>query len=193
LSLPVLNLETARFECTFGRGCDGVCCRNGRPPVYPEEAERIDDTLDRILTMLRPRARSLVEKAGCLGNRRKAGQRTARVADGWCVFFNAGCVLHRLGESEGAPFRYKPALCSVFPLAKDGRDQWYVRQRAYKGEIWDLFCLDPSVSAIPAAESLREEIALAEAWGKGLAGALIPSGEALPPGQSGRRSFRRGT
>ena len=97
MSLAILNLDSARFDCTFGRGCEGVCCHNGRPPVHPEEAKRIDQQMDRILPLLRPPARDLVSQVGYLSRRRKAGQPMARVADGWCVFFNRGCVLHRLG------------------------------------------------------------------------------------------------
>ena len=164
MKLTVLNLDSARFECTFGRGCDGVCCRNGRPPVYAEEARRIDENLHRILPLLRPEARCAGEKGGYLSRRRKAGQRAARVVGGWCVFFNQGCALHRLGTAEGAPFRYKPWVCGVFPLAKDERDRWYVRQTGYKGEIWDLKCLDPQASTVPAAVSLQKETALVEAW-----------------------------
>jgi Protein of unknown function (DUF3109) len=162
--LTVINLDTARFECTFGRGCDGVCCRDGRPPVYSDEAQSIDDNLHRILPLLRPKARAAVGKGGYLSRRRKAGQATARVVAGWCVFFNRGCVLHRLGAAEGAAFRYKPWVCVVFPLAKDQRDRWYVRQNGYNAEKWKLACLEPRSSAVPAAVSLREEITFVEAW-----------------------------
>lgn len=167
MRLRVLNIDSARFECTFGRGCDGVCCRNGRPPVYDEEARRIDENLHRILPLLRPEARAAVETGGYLSHRRKAGQRAARVVGGWCVFFNEGCALHRLGAAEGAAFRYKPWVCAVFPLAKDERDRWYVRQKGYKGEIWDLKCLDAGASTMPAAASLQEETAVVEAWESG--------------------------
>jgi Fe-S-cluster containining protein len=158
--LTVLNLGSARFDCTFGRGCEGVCCRNGRPPVYAEEARQIDANLERILPLLRPEAQTAVNNAGYLSRRQKAGQPMARVVDGWCVFFNQGCTLHRLGAQEGAAFRYKPALCAMFPLAKDHRGRFYVRQKGYKGEIWDLACLDPRASDVPAAASLQQEIAL---------------------------------
>jgi hypothetical protein len=86
----------------------------------------------------------------------------ARVSAGWCVFFNQGCVLHRLGVDEGDAFRYKPAVCALFPLDKDRHDEWRVRQKGYGGEIWDLFCLDPASTDTPAAQSLTAEIALAE-------------------------------
>jgi hypothetical protein len=83
------------------------------------------------------------------------------VVDGWCIFFHKGCVLHKVGAAEGDKYRYKPAPCALFPLARDEKDRWYVRQKGVKGEVWDLFCLDPKTSPLPAAESLREELALA--------------------------------
>jgi hypothetical protein len=161
--LKVLNLERARFDCTFGRGCEGLCCRDGRPPVYEDEVRRIDDALDRIVPLLRPAARAAVGRDGYLSHRRKAGQRMARVVAGWCVFFNQGCVLHQLGATEGDAFRYKPWLCAVFPLAKDDAG-WYVRQKGYKGEIWDLPCLDPQATPRQAATTLHQEIELVERW-----------------------------
>ena len=164
MSLTVLNLAGARFDCTFGRGCEGICCRDGRPPIYAEEAQAIGENLHRILPLLRPEARAAITKEGYLSGRRKAGQRMARVVAGWCVFFNRGCALHQLGAAEGAPFRYKPSICAMFPLAKDQRDRWYVRQKGYKGEKWDLPCLDPKSSDVPAAESLQQETRLVEEW-----------------------------
>ena len=163
-SLPILNLSEARYECTYGRGCDGICCREGRPPVYPEEAERIDANLEKFLPLLRVEAQAIVRKKGYLSRRIRAGQPTLRNSGGWCVFFNEGCVLHKVGAAEGDKFRYKPRPCSLFPIEPDGPGRVYVRQHGYQGEQWDLFCLAPSNSAVPAAESLRAEVALAEKW-----------------------------
>jgi hypothetical protein len=160
-SLPVINLSQATFECTFGRGCDGICCHNGRPEIYPEEVERLDANLDKFLAWLRPRARALVESEGYLSRRRRHGLPLLRVVDSWCVFFREGCVLHKVGALEGDKYRYKPAACALFPLAKDRHDRWYVRQLGVNGEKWDLFCLDPKNSSISAAESLQEEVRLA--------------------------------
>ena len=160
-TLPVLNLHEVTFECTFGRGCDGVCCRNGRPPVSAEEAARLDANLGKFLPLLSPRARRAVEEGGYASRRVKAGMPMLRVVDGWCVFFNEGCVLHKVGAAEGDKFRYKPEPCSLFPLERDDADNWYVRQHGYKGEKWDLFCLAPGCSSVPAAQSLAEELALA--------------------------------
>jgi len=160
--LRVLNLTVARFECTFGRGCDGICCRNGRPPVHPEEAERVAARLHTFLPLLRPEARTVVEGDGFLSRRRKAGTVTLRVAAGWCVFFNRGCVLHAAGSAEGDAQRYKPAMCALFPLEKNTRGEWLVRQKGYAGERWDLPCLDPSPETPLAIDSLSAELALAE-------------------------------
>jgi hypothetical protein len=162
LTLPILNLAEARYECTYGRGCDGICCREGRPPVYPEEAARIDANLEKLLPLLRPEAQAVVRKKGYLSRRIHAGQPTLRNAGGWCVFFNEGCVLHKVGAAEGDKFRYKPSICSLFPIQADEHGNWYIRQKGFKGEKWDLFCLDPSASPMPAAESLKEELALAQ-------------------------------
>jgi hypothetical protein len=158
-SLPVVNLNEARFECIFGRGCDGICCQNGRPPVYAEESARIDAGLDKFLPHLRPEARKLVEKEGYLSGRRKLDQPMLRVIGGWCVFFNEGCVLHKVGAEEGDKYRYKPWFCAVFPLSNDG-DGWFVRQHGYRGEEWDLFCLDPKATTKLAKKTLKEELAL---------------------------------
>ena len=163
-SMPVLNLEEAKFECSYGRGCDGICCRNGRPVVYPEEVTNLNENLPKILPHLTPAARQLVESEGYLSRRRKLGLPMARVIEGWCVFFNRGCVLHKLGAAEGDTFRYKSAACALFPLARDEQDRWFVRQKGYKGEPWDLFCLDPKNTAKRAAESLRDEIELARRY-----------------------------
>jgi Fe-S-cluster containining protein len=162
VTLPVVNLSEATFECVYGRGCEGACCQQGRPPVPPDEAERIAAALPRVLPLLTPAARRLVEAEGFLSRRRKAGHPMARVIGSWCVFFNEGCALHKLGAAEGDPYRYKPTACSLFPLEQDSKYRWYVRQWGLKGEDWDLFCLNPAHSPKPAAESLRDEVALAE-------------------------------
>ena len=160
-SLPVLNQSQAKYECIYGRGCEGICCQNGRPSVDPEEAERIDANLEKFLPHLRPEARDLIEREGYLSARIKGGLPMIRVLGGWCVFFHQGCVLHKVGAEEGDKYRYKPAPCALFPLARDEQDRWYVRQWGYKGEEWDVFCLNPQASPMPAAESLREEVELA--------------------------------
>ena len=164
LQLPVLNIAQATYECIFGRGCDGICCRNGRPGIYPAEQARIDENLDKFLPHLRPAAREVVEAVGYLSRRLRGGVPMVRVVDGWCAFFNQGCVLHKVGLAEGDKHLYKPAACALFPLVRDDKDRWYVRQKGFKNEKWDLFCLDPTISSLPASSSLQEEIELAQRY-----------------------------
>ncbi len=52
-------------------------------------------------------------------------------------------------------------MLALFPLSRDERDRWYVRQKGYKTEGWDLFCLDPNASPMPAGDALLEEMGLA--------------------------------
>lgn len=159
--LPVVNLATATYECTFGRGCDGICCREGRPLVYADEIARLGQNLPNFLPAMRPEAAKVATRKGFLSGRKRLGEELMRVVGGWCIFFHRGCVLHQVGMAEGDKFRYKPAVCSLFPIQKDEHDRWYVRQTGFQREQWDLFCLDPANSTRPAAETLREELALA--------------------------------
>ncbi len=159
--LELANAATATFECTFGRGCDGVCCKNGRPSLSASEQEVVRDHLDKFLPLLRPEARAVVQAEGFLTNRTKLGHRMARVVGGWCVFFNRGCVLHAVGAAEGDHTRYKPAQCVLFPLDRHDDGRWYVRQWGYDREEWDLFCLDPRRTDRKAVETLEAELAYA--------------------------------
>jgi Fe-S-cluster containining protein len=161
VALKLVNAKEATFECTYGRGCDGKCCQNGRPGLYPDEIERIEDNLGKILPELRPEARRVIEAQGIVTRRVRGTTPLAPVVDGWCVFFNQGCVLHKLGAIEGDKYRYKPVQCALFPLLPDENGGWYVRQHGYKKEPWDLFCLAPSNTTLKAVKSLKEEMALA--------------------------------
>jgi hypothetical protein len=157
----IVNLDRATFECTFGRGCEGICCRNGRPPVDRQQSKRIDANIEKFLPLMRVEARAVVEKAGYLSRRGTPEEPLVRVVAGWCVFFNKGCVLHAVGAHEGDKNRYKPSACALFPLVRDWRGRCHVRQHGYNRELWDLFCLKPSASTMPSRLSLQDEIALA--------------------------------
>ena len=157
----VENAATARFECVFP-SCGGVCCKNGRPPVEPGEQKRIAANLSKFLPHMREAARKLVESRGFVTRRRKAGRPMLAVSEGWCVFENQGCILHKVGAAEGDRFRYKPWHCAVFPLERRSKGKWFVRQWKHRGEAWDLFCLDPKASPKPAESSCAGEIAFAE-------------------------------
>lgn len=162
VSLNIVNADTATFECTFGRGCEGLCCKNGRPSVTPAEKATMDSVLHRALPLMRPEARKMVEKEGYLSKRIKVGHPMMKVSKEYCVFFNKGCVLHTIGAEDGESYQYKPEQCALFPLEEDERKkEWYIRQWNVEGEQWDLFCLNPKNSKLKAAESLKPEIELA--------------------------------
>jgi hypothetical protein len=163
MSLKVINGATATFECIYGRGCEGVCCQQGRPPVSDEERARIDANMAKFLPLLTEAQRKEIAKGGYLSKRIKAGRQMLRVLGGWCIFFNEGCVLHKAGATEGDSFRYKPAPCALFPLERDDdTGDYYVRQHGYKGEQWtELFCLNPKETDKLAVESLGAEIEFA--------------------------------
>jgi hypothetical protein len=155
--LVVENLDQATFKCTFP-ACAGICCKNSRPPVEPDEQVNIDGHLDKFLPHLRSSARAHVEKNGWRTRRVKEGFPTIAVEGGWCVFANGGCTLQKVGMAEAAPWRYKPAACIRFPVKKTKGGSWYIRQWGYRGEDWDLFCLNPEESKVPARQSLVGEI-----------------------------------
>jgi Protein of unknown function (DUF3109) len=164
ISLPMLNLDEARFECTFGRGCEGVCCKDGKPPLFRDEVERIDANIDRILPRMRPAAQKVARQKGYLDGRSEPDRPYVRTVENWCIFFNQGCVLHALGDEEGDLAKYKPRECIWFPLWHDKKGNWYVRQHGYEGETWDLGCLNPAITKTPAAETLQYEMKFVERW-----------------------------
>lgn len=166
-ALPIVNAETATFDCIFGRGCDGICCQNGRPSVDADEQARVQKHLKKFLPHLRPDARKLVEAEGFVSKRTKLGMPMLRVSGGWCVFFNGGCVMHKVGAEDGDAYQYKPSQCALFPLERNDDGSWYVRQWGYNGEVWDLFCLNPKQTDRPAVEALADEIQLAAQFEEG--------------------------
>lgn len=159
VALTIANAETATFECTFGRGCVGICCQNGRPSLTDAEQKRVQKHLKKFLPHLRPEARDVIATHGFLSRRTKLGYPMLRVVDGWCLFFNEGCVFHKVGLEEGDFTKYKPWQCVTFPLDQTDDGTWYVRQWGYENEPWgDLFCLNPKNTTQAAVESLVPEI-----------------------------------
>ena len=131
--------------------------------IDPHNAERIDAAFPAVLEMLRPKAREAVERDGYLSDIKRDGYPVLREVDGWCVFFQNGCALHRIGEERGSKFAYKPYLCALFPLEKIDEDEgnWFIRQKDYRDEKWDLPCLSPEAGTGLAFEKIQDEIVLA--------------------------------
>jgi hypothetical protein len=153
---PIENLATARFECVFP-SCGGICCKNGRPPVEHAEESRIRKNLKKFLPHMRPKARAIVEDRGFMTKRVKEGLHTLAVSEGWCVFENGGCVLHKVGAEEGETFRYKPWRCVAFPIEVPPSGAPFVRQHGLHGEAWDIFCLSPDESPKVAKDTIATE------------------------------------
>lgn len=173
--LVVVNGSTATFDCSFGRGCDGLCCKQGEPSVSVPEQARIEAVLSRALPHLRPEAKVLIENSGWLGDDVKLSQPMVRTVEDWCVFFNKGCVLHKIGAEDGDFVKYKPIQCVLFPLEPNGDGTWYVRQWHHNDEQWnDIFCLNPANTTRNAVEALAPELELARQLGPGFS---WPTGE----------------
>ena len=145
---------------------------NGRPAIEPHEQQRIAKHLPKFMPHLRPEARALAEKSGWLSDQEKEGLPTLKVSKGWCIFFNDGCVLHKVGAEEGDRFQYKPWRCVLFPLSRDKKSgDWSVRQHGERGEAWDLFCLNPKESPKTADTTIGGEV---EYLAQALADGRIP-------------------
>ena len=165
-SLTVVNAATATFDCSFGRGCEGLCCKQGEPSVSAAEQATIETVLPRLREHLRPAALKMIDEAGWLSGEIKLGQPMIRTEGEWCVFFNAGCTLHKLGMLDGDFAQYKPTQCVLFPLEPNGDGTWYVRQWHENDEQWnDLFCLNPANTPLKAVETLAPELIYAERLG----------------------------
>jgi hypothetical protein len=129
---------------------------------------RITEAVPRTLSIVRPKARVVIERGRWRTRRMKGGRSTLAVVERYCVFYADGCVLHMIGAAEGDKNMYKPCTCITFPLDRSCHNTWYVRQKGYKYENWDLPCLDPSASHRSPAESLAEEISFATYFDLGL-------------------------
>ena len=156
----LINLDTARYRCHFPT-CGGTCCKNGRPGLTPAESALIRKNLHKFLPLLKPQAAAKIRKTGFVTRRIKEGLPTMALFQGWCIFNHEGCVLQKVGMAEGEKWKYKPHLCVLFPLCYDHhKKHWYVRQKGFHGEVWDVFCLERTPQeTTPARESLKEEIA----------------------------------
>lgn len=159
-ALNVINFGKATFKCVFP-ACGGKCCREGEPGLEPAEIERIDANLGKFTPHLRPAAQAFLAQQHFMTDNIKEGRRTMAVVEDWCVFFNEGCVLHKIGAMEGEKYRYKPWLCVTFPLERYDNESWHVRQWGENGEEWDIFCLNPAETTERAQDTLAEEVQFA--------------------------------
>lgn len=163
LPLVLANADTARFECTYGRGCEGICCSNSTPPVDPAKQDIINSVLPEVLPLLRPGARALIEQSGYIDPEEVyEGNPSIRVESDWCVFFNKGCVLHKVGAERGDSTWAKPVACYLFPIDHDSQGRWYIRQHGVDDEQWtELPCLAGTPDLPLAVTTLGFEMEMA--------------------------------
>lgn len=157
----LINARQARFRCDYP-ACEAKCCSSSRPTLEAAELARVLGNLHKFLPLLRQRARDVIGAAGITTRRRKHNCASVAVVDGRCLFYNEGCVLHKVGASEGDRWRYKPWRCITFLLTTCGDGEWYVRQWGPHGERWDVGCLGPRRTRERAAPHLSAEIAFVE-------------------------------
>lgn len=194
-TLPILveNAATATFDCVYPT-CGGSCCKQGRPPLEPGEVRRIEENLAKFLPHVREKARKRIESEGFMTRRKKHGLSMMAVSEGWCVFENQGCVLHKVGAKEGDRFMYKPWACAVFPLDRRDDDSWYVRQWKLHGEAWDLFCLNPKESKKPAVSTMQGELEFAarlDSGAEGWRGGSVPKPRKKKAAKAARKPAKK--
>ena len=129
----------SRWECIFGRGCQGVltgpaadlvqgCCSYGAHFTDAEDEARVEAaaaTLGAEHWQFRREGR----QRGVIKTN-ASGERVTRMVGGACVFLNrpgfaggAGCALHRAALDRGErPMDLKPDVCWQLPLRREERD-----------------------------------------------------------------------
>ena len=129
----------SRWECIFGRGCQGVltgpgpelaqgCCSYGAHFTDADDEARVEAaaaTLDPGQWQFRREGR----RRGVVKTN-NSGERVTRMVAGACVFLNRpgfaggpGCALHRAALDRGQrPMDLKPDVCWQLPLRREERD-----------------------------------------------------------------------
>lgn len=121
-TLVSLDLIERFFVCDLDT-CLGQCCIDGDAgaPLLPEEKEAIDAHLDKILPLLNPAAREIVETEGSSYVDQEGDLVTQIVGGRDCVFTTyAGggkclCALEK-AYREGTLPQLKPSSCHLYPV-----------------------------------------------------------------------------
>ncbi len=121
-TLVSLDLIERFFVCDLDV-CLGQCCIDGDAgaPLLPEEKREIDDNIDKILPLVNPTARKIIEEEGSSYIDEEGDLVTQIVGGKDCVFTTyAGggkclCALEK-GYREGILPRLKPSSCHLYPV-----------------------------------------------------------------------------
>ena len=120
--LVSLDLVERFFHCDLD-DCLGECCIEGDAgaPLLPEERDRLQEMLPRILPYLSEKARKVVEEEG-LSYIDQDGDLVTQLVDGAnCVFTSFApdgkclCALEK-ARREGEQDFFKPISCALYPV-----------------------------------------------------------------------------
>jgi hypothetical protein len=128
-----LTWLTSRWNCVFGRGCQGIrpgraddgCCTLGAHFSDEEDEERVASHVAR-LTPETWQFHDVGTESGWVEKDEDDGERQTRRWQGACIFHNRpgfpggqGCALHMLALREGRePLETKPDVCWQLPIRR---------------------------------------------------------------------------
>lgn len=121
-TLVSLDLIERFFVCDLDV-CLGQCCIDGDAgaPLLPEEKREIDDNIDKILPLVNPTARKIIEEEGSSYIDEEGDLVTQIVGGKDCVFTTYAeggkclCALEK-GYREGILPHLKPSSCHLYPV-----------------------------------------------------------------------------
>ncbi len=162
-TLVSLDLIERFFVCDLDR-CLGECCIEGDAgaPLLPEEEKAITDNLDRILPLLSPRAREVVESQGP-AYIDPEGDLVTSILDGRdCVFTTYApggkclCALEK-AYREGKLPQLKPISCHLYPVRLKEYDR-FTAVNCHKWKICRYADVAGRAAGVRAFQFLREPL-----------------------------------
>ena len=121
-SLVSLDVVERYFECDLDT-CLGECCIEGDAgaPLLPEEKERLDALLQKVMPHLSPAAQKVAQEQGASYVDEEGDLVTSIVNGKDCIFTTYApggkclCILEKL-RREGHDEFFKPISCSLYPI-----------------------------------------------------------------------------
>jgi len=117
------DIVEVRFQCDLS-ACKGACCSEGDfgAPLEEDEINRIRQLLPKVLPLLTPEARKVLEREGIWAEYDKDHFKGTTLVEGKdCVFLSSDTrgfrkcafeVLYEMGESDF----WKPISCHLYPI-----------------------------------------------------------------------------
>jgi len=154
-----LTWLTSRWNCVFGRGCQGIragrasdgCCTLGAHFSDEDDEKRVAAHAERLTPELWQFHAEGTSERGWV-EVTEDGERQTRLHQGACIFLNrpgfpagAGCALHTMALREGRePLETKPDVCWQLPIRRtfewvelpDGEQKLYVSIGEYDRRGW---------------------------------------------------------